>query len=167
MKVYKLYSIDSDNYNNHCLLRSLFPKGKLLFHNHGNMLTINSEFSNEVDNDNLEYVGETRSYNVGDELMFIIRLNGVKSLTGKRVALHKYDIESWVNDKLSNGFTVLSRDVIDEGTVESKRKGGKCWHASLLVRGMLRVDDNHEMNITISNGIGHGKAFGFGMLLCG
>lgn len=55
-------------------------------------------------------------------------------------------------------------DVRPSGKVHGRRNGAKLTFGSVLLEGHLRVTDGHLFRQTLTNGIGSGKAYGFGLL---
>lgn len=171
MKVYKIHRAYEDNYKNHQMLKEIFPgEGKLLYQRSGSKMIVLTDicivkkFSESFE---IEYIYDTKDVvtDTNGSMIFSIRLNAVKSNQRKRFSLHREELDQWVDNKLSGiGITVRTRSIIDEGTKVSNRGDMKCFHSSILVNGMLDIDDVDKFLQVIHNGIGHGKAFGFGMM---
>lgn len=106
---------------------------------------------------------------------------------GKRVGIYREEERiQWLHRKAAaNGFTVLEARVQDEGRiysqaskdeagedekrvvlrqVQSRLKDGKGIFSAARFEGVLRVDDGKTFSQALENGIGAGKAFGFGLL---
>jgi CRISPR-associated protein Cas6/Cse3/CasE subtype I-E len=169
MNVYTIHQSLSDNYKNHQMLKELFPgEGKLLYQNKGSKLIVATDikldprFENEF---NIEFFVKSNELinSLDGECLFSIRLNAVKSNKSKRFSIHRDQLNGWVDKKLE-GLDISYKTIKDEGIVVSDRKGKKCYHSSVLVTGFLKVGNKDVLNNIINNGIGHGKAFGFGLL---
>jgi hypothetical protein len=169
MNIYIIHQSLSDNYKNHQMLKELFPgEGKLLYQNKGSKLivattiSLDPKFENEF---NIEFFGKSNDLinKLNGEVLFSIRLNSVKGNKSKRFTLHKDQLPEWVDNKLSS-LGICYKTIKDEGVIMSIRKGEKCYHSSVLVTGFLKTDDKEMLGNIVNNGIGHGKAFGFGLL---
>ncbi len=88
----------------------------------------------------------------------------------KRVGLYSEDEQmDWIERKASlSGFEIQGIKITDLGIVESiKRKSNRTHnikHQAVQFDGILAVSDPHQFKITLINGIGSAKAFGFGLL---
>lgn len=171
MKLYKIHQSHNDSYTNHQMVKELFPgDGKILFQVNGDSVIVNTdiELSPEfVGDKGIEYIGQSENFisNSNDNLFFSIRLNGCKTVKNKRRSLPKNEIDEWVNIRLSDiGADILSKNIIDEGVNISFRQGSKMFNASILVVGMLRINNKEKFNNVINFGIGHSKMIGFGMM---
>ena len=172
MNIYLIHQSNKDNYYNHQLVKELFPgKNKVLFQNKGNKLLVLSEtlvddkFKDEL---MIEFIGTTNDKlnNIkDDEFCFSIRLNSCKRHKCKRVTIPEDSVNDWVDNKLKNlGGEIISKVIKNEGIIRSKRNNIFCYHASVLVVGIMKVIDHDLLSNNIHNGIGHGKSFGFGLL---
>ncbi len=108
-------------------------------------------------------------------------------LKGKRVALLSDDEQAaWLARKgrervkgFSGGFELIERDLLDpdghrcrspcvsvrdEGPQWGRRNGRTVTHAAVRFDGILRVTDADAFRVTLAEGIGPAKAFGFGLL---
>ena len=87
-------------------------------------------------------------------------------LAGKRVELRTDgERQKWIERKLKDGGCQLIGCVIrDEPTQRGMREGRRVAHGSALFDGVLRVDDPSLLQAAIRQGIGAGKAYGFGLL---
>lgn len=171
MKVYIIYRVYDDNYKNHQMVKEIFPgEGKLLFQRIGSRLVVETDLEIDqrfVDSFQIQFLKTTEQAlaNISSEVQFSIRLNAVKSNKKRRFAIYRNELQDWVDSKLSDiGAEVISRAVIDEGTVASDRRGMKCFHSSVFVTGFLKVIDLDKFAVVVHTGIGHGKSFGFGLL---
>lgn len=164
MKLFKIKNVKSDNYQNHQMLRNFFPKGKILWKRYSGYLLVlsNSKTSSIIEVDTLINMYHKLKC---DMMPFSIRINACKTVNGKRYCLLEEDIEDWTKIKLlNNGFTVKHMHIYNEGYITSIRKNKPNCHGSVHVVGYLSVDDDKMFIDTLQSGIGHAKAYGFGML---
>ena len=110
-------------------------------------------------------------------LVFRLRANPTVKRDGKRHAwFREKDQIAWLQRKTCGegknstpvGFKILSVRVIAEGTVHGrKRDDGRAHdlaHFSVLFEGVLEVTHPEQLQNALAQGIGSGKAFGFGLL---
>lgn len=86
----------------------------------------------------------------------------------KRFAIHGADrVLAWLDRQGERGgFTVLGADILQTRTVRDWKPGGGrplTLHA-VTFDGLLSVEDPERLAHTVRQGIGHGKALGFGLL---
>jgi len=165
MVIYKISNGYSDDYKNHQVLKKLFPgQGKLLYQRNGSKLTILTDLEPIENNDlikldSLDSIIEEKENKIN---LFSLRMNSCKRHKGKRIPTNP---ELFVNKQLAkSGMNVLSSNIIDEGLLISVRKNQRCYHASVLVNGMMKIEDKDTFKRVIVQGLGHGKAFGFGLI---
>lgn len=111
------------------------------------------------------------SLSCGQMLSFRLRANPTKRLSagkgnkGKRIGLYKLeDQQAWLARKAENsGFRIYSALPIRQNFVEG-RKQHDLKFFSVQFDGVLQVTDPATFLAAIENGIGSGKAFGFGLL---
>jgi CRISPR system Cascade subunit CasE len=74
----------------------------------------------------------------------------------------------WLERKAATGgFKVLATDVRDEGpdsVVQGIHPAGKVKFKSVVFSGRLVVMDSNVFRSALENGLGPGKAYGFGLL---
>lgn len=81
----------------------------------------------------------------------------------RRTDQHPYCAEDWLRDRMKNcGAEVLESEVIDNRTISIKKGKGKIF--KVTYDGTLRVIDQNRFRGLLENGIGHGKAYGCGLL---
>ncbi len=103
---------------------------------------------------------------VGQRLQFRLQANPTFKREGKRHALYADDaLREWLaRQAQAHGFTVDAEQVL---MVKLGKKYGKkrqqTWHA-VQFDGVLTVSDAIAFRLALTNGIGSGKAFGFGLL---
>lgn len=87
-------------------------------------------------------------------------------LAGNRVGLHGDDErQAWLARKLSEVGCQLGECTIRPGlTQQGRREGHRISHAAVVFDGLLRVVDADALRAGIREGIGAGKAYGFGLL---
>lgn len=111
----------------------------------------------------------------GATLRFRLRANPTKRvpanrpndpLAGKRVDLLSDDQrEEWIKKKLSEaGCRLAGCTIQDEATLRGSRAGQRISHGAVVYDGLLRVDDPAALRAALRQGIGAGKAYGFGLL---
>jgi len=171
MNIYTVFRAFDDNYKNHQMLKEIFPgSGKLLFQKNGSRLLVETDividkrFSDSFD---VEIMAESEGVleSLPEVVMFSIRLNAVKANGRKRFPVLRTNLSNWVSDKLSNiGAEIYSMKIIDEGMLVSYRQEVPCYHSSALVIGTLNIINVDEFAKVVHQGIGHGKAFGFGLM---
>jgi CRISPR system Cascade subunit CasE len=91
---------------------------------------------------------------------------GNKKKQGKRVGLKPEAYEGWFLRKLKDaGCEVKAVSVTPLGPKVCHRKGQTVTHLSTQFRGVLHVKDSGAFLKAATQGIGTGRAFGFGMML--
>jgi len=111
----------------------------------------------------------------GQHLYFRLRANpSVKKQAegkknGYRVGiLREEDQLKWLHKKAEeSGFAVVTCQSMPEGIISDERRqanGGKLRHYAVCFEGMLKVENQDIFVVTLNNGIGSAKGFGFGLL---
>ncbi len=104
------------------------------------------------------------------EYAFQILLNPVEQLSGNK---NKVPIKSkdslllwFLKRQESWGFVadMNTLDVFNSGVQIIRKDDRKITHNMAEFRGILRVTDRERFSLSFSDGIGRGKAFGFGLL---
>jgi CRISPR system Cascade subunit CasE len=105
----------------------------------------------------------------GQRLTFRLRANPTRRLVqpadkGKRVGIYKVDEQiQWLNRKAENGgFVVESVLPTQQQRTDDRKRDLK--FLSVQFDGILQVTDSEQFALALANGIGSGKAFGFGLL---
>jgi CRISPR system Cascade subunit CasE len=124
---------------------------------------------------------ETKSFELalapGQRLAFRLRANPTAKhwreeggeLKARRDPLMREEEQrAWLERKgAAGGFGVLHLTIADEGTLRG-RTAGDTRHAlrfrAVRFEGVLEVLDPDQLWLTVQNGIGSGKSFGFGLL---
>ena len=98
----------------------------------------------------------------GKQYNFFLIGNPVVSRLGKRVPLKTFDErKAWITKKANNsGFSINSVSIYGFPVII---KGGVICNGAKFI-GTLKVTDAELFKQTVCKGIGHAKAFGFGML---
>lgn len=89
----------------------------------------------------------------------------------KRFAVHgAREVLAWLDRQGERGgFVIEAADILQTRTVRDWKPGGGrplTLHA-VTFDGLLRVEDTQQLTATLHNGVGHGKALGFGLLSLG
>jgi CRISPR system Cascade subunit CasE len=106
----------------------------------------------------------------GQVLRFRLRANPTVKRDGKRLGLLKEEEQlAWLSRKgEAGGFKVLGAAAVEEGFRGGRKDDGEHRHrlTHLAVRfdGVLKVTDAGRLLETVRDGVGSGKAFGFGLL---
>ncbi len=170
-----------DTYTVHKIVYSLFPKqdGKtrsFLFCDKGGdvygsrvFLILSKEQPVEPE------IGDIESKVIPDDFLmqkyysFEVNINPVKkdSQTGKIVPIKGRDeLSKWFYDKApSFGFNILpdSLQIRDTNVVQFIKENKKITYGKAVFFGRLEVIDREHFISSFENGIGKGKAFGFGL----
>ena len=116
---------------------------------------------------------------------FKIRLNPVRTHVvrdpntnerikgGARLTVSPADLPVWINEKfLKSGMRILHSpelglecEISPITKIYFKKNNNRAFHSSVDVSGILEVEDQEKFKLAFSNGIGHAKAFGFGLLI--
>lgn len=167
-----------DEYGIHKLVYSLFPGGKreFLFLDKGGhyderiILIISRE--EPVEND----WGELQSKIIPDSFLnhedyaFEVKMNPVKRRSDNRKAVPVTgtdDLKEWfIQKQILWGIEVLPEklEVFDTGLQKFTRGRNSICHNKATFRGILKVKDEDLFRASFRNGLGRGKAFGFGLL---
>lgn len=104
----------------------------------------------------------------GERFRFRLRANPCVTKNGKRLGLFKFDEQlEWLDRKsLLHGFEVKGASVSDEKMLSGRRRDSSqpVRIFSVLFDGALKVVDPEKFRLAVAGGIGHGKAFGLGLL---
>lgn len=111
----------------------------------------------------------------GSVLRFRLRANPTRRvnasqtgdpLAGKRVNLRTDEQRlAWIERKLGEvGCTLGSCTMQDAATRQGRRGGQRISHGAVVYDGLLHVNDAGALRAAIREGIGAGKAYGFGLL---
>jgi len=105
----------------------------------------------------------------GQRLTFRLRANPTRRLVqpagkGKRIGIYKVDEQiQWLNRKAeTGGFVIESVLPTQQQRADDRKRDLK--FLSVQFDGILRVTDSEQFAMALANGIGSGKAFGFGLL---
>ena len=171
MNVYLIHSCYDDNYLNHQMLKEIFPEnGKLLYQRNGSSLLVLTNISiiEKFKGDfSIQKMGKLEDFfdRLGENNLFSLRLNAVKANRRKKFSLYDEEVDDWVTKKLENiGLEIINCINTREGVLRSKRKGDYCYHNSVLVNGVMKIRDIERFEEAVRNGVGKGKAFGFGLV---
>ncbi len=171
-----------DDYALHRLVYSLFPLEKkaenprILYADRGNvrgkrLLLIQSQIPPEgLDALSMTTIAVPDHFFAGSAFRFEIILNPVKKdpESGKRIAVTgQLNVLNWFLDHMAKWGFAADRETL-EAFVQSSRAfekdGNACRFNKVLFRGTLTVSGREAFLRSCCDGIGHGKAFGFGLL---
>lgn len=120
-----------------------------------------------------------------DKYLFKIRLNPVRTHVvrdpktnervkgGARLTVPTAELPVWINEKFLNaGMRILhdpdmglEAEISPIGKEFFVKNGKMAFHSSVEVGGAIAVEDREKFKKAFFEGIGHAKAFGFGMLI--
>lgn len=169
----------SDPYSIHRTVYSLFPEKsekRFLYADRGavagkrELLILSAEIPELPD----DIPGSTKiiseRFFACSRFRFEIILNPVKSLprSGKREpVIGQLPLLTYFTDRMKKwGFEsdLTTLEVFTLPSVNFTKKGHECRMHRVKYRGVLQVTDRDLFRSVFENGIGHGKAFGFGLL---
>ncbi len=104
----------------------------------------------------------------GQKFWFRLFGNPTKKIEGKRVGMYKEEKQYiWLNRKSDMcGFNLIHVNITkkEEITARAGRNSKVMTFYGVQFEGMLQVVDSNKFKVTMENGIGSGKSFGFGFL---
>jgi len=102
----------------------------------------------------------------GQALAFRLRANPTVRRDGKRLGLYGEEERlAWLRRKgAENGFSVERVTISSEHSSKCQAKSHKAVFSAVLFEGILRINDPELLLVALTNGIGAGKGFGFGLL---
>ncbi len=166
MYLNEINSIKGDDYAAHKQLAEAFHEQRILFQRRGNKTLVLSE--KPVNGGGRDVSRVLARVNPGDQFIFVARLNPVaaRQIEGKtrRVSLETGRVKPWLESMFrKNGFAA-EFTFTTEGTRRSV-KGAVCISLnSVVVNGVLTVEDPGLFRNAVEKGIGHGRGLGFGFL---
>lgn len=99
---------------------------------------------------------------------FRLYANPTKKTQGKRVGMYKTEEHvAWLSRKGSlGGFKLVKVDIMGSETINArvKKKSKIITLQAVQFEGILQVIDSNSFRESLENGVGSGKAFGFGLL---
>lgn len=114
---------------------------------------------------------EYPDFKAGSLYRFKLYANPTKKIEGKRLGLYKAENHfKWLNRKAElGGFKLLKVDIIKTETLIAKaiKKSKRITLQAVQFEGILQVVNPTLFSDSLKNGIGSGKAFGFGLLSIG
>jgi len=113
-----------------------------------------------------------KSVSQGEIMRFHITANPTIKKDGKRIPLNmrptskqKYCASDWFSDRLeSHGAKIISGEITSYDTHRIKKEKNTITMVTADFDGYLKVVNRVKMVEALSNGIGHGKAYGCGMI---
>jgi len=161
----RIDDIEGDDYRAHQAVAALCEKQRVLFQRKGHNIVILSEKPQRGSEDVSDLLDNLR---VGGKFLFRLRINPTITINvggkNKRIGLPAVRIDAWLNAQFTkNGFSAeyITRS---EGVRRSIKGAQTISLLSVLVSGVLTVQEPVSLRSAICNGIGHGKGFGFGLL---
>ncbi len=105
-------------------------------------------------------------FSPGQLLRFRLHANPTVSRAGKRLGLYREEEQRrWIEERLKDrGAELLSVLISQREKRRFTKNGQTVTLAVARFDGVLRVTDPERLRQAIANGIGHGKAFGLGLL---
>lgn len=168
-----------DDYTIHKLVYSLFPgsQRKFLFldrygdFNSRKILMVSQENPQNPAFGRIEIKTIPENFLKAQSYAFEVRLNPVKRANGNKKMIPVTGIPyltEWFLGKQKNwGFNANPErlEIFDTGIQEiAKDKNTTILHNKATFRGVLQVTESKKFQESFRNGIGRGKAFGFGLL---
>ena len=164
-----------DAYKKHQFLREIYNGGQILRWQNCNSYVLSISDENPVlrnDSDfSVEVLGSTddylQEYGSG-KLPFSLRFN--PTFGRARHGVLASNLDSWVKEEMHSGMLsnlgakLTISQLFHEGKVVLSKKDCDMTFMSAFMSGILKVEDMLRFKEVIRGGIGHGKAFGFGML---
>lgn len=161
----KIDNIEGDDYRAHQAVTALFEKQRVLFQRKGYEIIILSEKPQPSSEDVSALLGHLQ---VGQKFLFRLRINPTVTCKvdekKKRMGLPAAQIAPWLEAQFAKyGFTAdyVTRP---EGIRRSIKGAQTVSLLSVLVSGVLTIQEPEKLRAALCNGIGHGKGFGFGLL---
>jgi CRISPR system Cascade subunit CasE len=169
---------DQDAYTIHKLVYSLFPGGSrdFLYLDHGGGFGERKILILSHQNPVEPALGKIASKPVPEEFLkrqefaFEVRLNPVVRRTGAKNAEPVKGVMAlgrWFLERVQRwGFQVEEEklEIFDQGIQVFTKGSQKILHNQAVFRGVLKVTDQDQFELSFRQGIGRGKAFGFGLL---
>jgi CRISPR system Cascade subunit CasE len=166
MYLTQLPNVPEDDYQVHQKIRKIFPENqKVLFQRCDEEVFILSNKKPETEGLSVKEI-DISSYKNGGLYAFTLRLNPAKRdiKTGKRVAIDPTLTKDWIKKQLCTIGIEANFQYIREGTRRSLRQEKTVSFVSILCFGSLTIKDTNLFQKALTNGVGHGKGFGFGLI---
>lgn len=168
----------SDAYSFHRLVYSFFPRtenkerylyvNKGVINNYNQLIIFSKNCPNIPDNIVSTSVKISDNFFKFKSYKFEVILNPVKTdnKTKKRISIINTEaLNNWFLNKINNlGFNVSDLNIVNLNPIIFTKDHHKCTFNSVKFSGYLDVTDKDKFIETVKSGIGHGKAFGFGLL---
>ena len=92
-----------------------------------------------------------------------------KKNSQRRILRQPQERQGWLERKAAqNGFAIIQAQEQEQLHVSGKHhadKGGVMYHDAYRYQGILQITDAESFRRAMQNGIGSGKAYGFGMMM--
>lgn len=165
-------NVEGDSYYFHQLVESAFPDQKKAYYKHNDTLVVYSEkgatttFTKEV------ILLETCEFDINSLLrnkhkMFNLDVNPVRRINGKLVKVPTNDLNDWLERKLKEIGCEMIQSIPMCAYWDKFQQGCKNRVISMYchqVNGILKIVDEDLFKEKYFNGIGQGKAFGYGLI---
>jgi hypothetical protein len=163
MYITKIKKLQGDSYKLHQTVSELTDNQKRLFQYHDGITTIYSEKEINCDSN---FIDVTK-FKENDIIAFNIKLNPSKRdiKTKKKIAISKQLTNDWIKNKfMDNGMEILSMDIEFLGLEKSIKNYEIISLNSVFVIGYLKIVNLDTFIMSLVDGIGSSKGFGFGLL---
>lgn len=108
------------------------------------------------------------NFSKGNKYWFRLYTNPTKKSDKKRVGMYKENEQyEWLKRKAEKGgFNIIHVNIIrkEKITASTNKKSRKMTFDGAQFEGVLEILNPEKFKLELSNGIGSGKAFGFGLL---
>ena len=160
-------SVQLDDYAIHQNVMKMTAGRRVLYQRKGVEIDILTTYAIEGSKD---FTEKTTSLSSGKSLLFTMRLNPVvskvmeKGQRGKRFPVPPQELRNWTSAILEKNGVRADFSILSEGPRFSRKGHTTITMSSIMVSGVMEILDVDKFRYALANGIGHGKALGFGML---
>jgi CRISPR system Cascade subunit CasE len=177
MYLTELENPKGDDYEAHKHLAKVYDGQQILFLRKGAHVTILSPAPGATPDAQVRHVeGIVSGIKEGDAYLFRTRLNptvavkeewepdGQRRRRGKRRAVGEKDMKKWLDNLFAKCGAHAEYSYSYEGIRRAVKRGTSVSLASCNVSGVITVQDPEMFRKAVTQGVGHAKRFGFGML---
>lgn len=160
-------SVQLDDYAIHQNIMKMTSGRRVLYQRKGVEIDILTTYAIEGSRD---FTARTTALAVGKSILFTMRVNPVvskvleKGQRGKRFPVPPQELRNWTTAILGRNGTRADFSILSEGPRFSRKGQSTITLSSIMVSGVMEILDAEKFRHALANGIGHGKALGFGML---